>query len=108
MNNDILGTWQIVEMDLWDKDYIDAEVEGFISFFENNTGEFQFGYVQGYMNLYNSKFKNSSLSFTWEGCDEMDEAHGCGDAAIVGEQLHGEINFHNGELSGFKAIRRRN
>ena len=35
----------------------------------------------------------------------MDEASGCGDAEIVGEELHGEICFHNGDHSLFKAVR---
>ncbi len=49
MNRNITGHWQIIEMELWDEDFINAEVEGYISFLETETGEFQFGYVHGYL-----------------------------------------------------------
>src|SRR5262245_35039857 len=43
------GLWHIVTMSGWDEDYFNEEVQAFIEFEANGTGQFQFGYVQGYM-----------------------------------------------------------
>ena len=43
------GLWHIVSMETWDEDYFNEEVQAFIEFEDNGTGNFQFGYVQGYM-----------------------------------------------------------
>jgi hypothetical protein len=40
------GLWHIVSMDTWDEDYLNEEVQAFIEFEDNSTGNFQFGYVQ--------------------------------------------------------------
>ena len=41
------GIWRIVEMDTWDNDYMDMEVEAFLKIEDNGKGEFQFGLVHG-------------------------------------------------------------
>ncbi len=45
----ILGHWSITHMDEWDQDFIDAEVKGYVRFDSDDRGEFQFGYVHGWM-----------------------------------------------------------
>jgi hypothetical protein len=42
-----MGLWHIVSMDMWDEHYLNEEVQAFIEFEANATGNFQFGYVQG-------------------------------------------------------------
>src|SRR5258707_3158801 len=47
---------------------------------------------------------SSGADFTWQGHDEMDEASGDGFAELDAHgSLSGEIRFHNGDESGFKA-----
>jgi len=41
------GKWRIVEMEVWDQDYVDMEVPGFIRIGSDGTGRFQFGLVSG-------------------------------------------------------------
>ena len=41
------GNWRIVEMEVWDQDYVDMEVPGFIRIGSDGTGRFQFGLVSG-------------------------------------------------------------
>jgi len=102
--NQLTGKWRIIEMELWDKEFIDAEVIGYIEFTKNRSGKFQFGYVRGFMDCrYNES--NTSVDFSWEGNDEMDEVSGRGDATINGKELLGSLLFHNGDDSEFKAIR---
>ena len=45
MTQKFIGKWRIIEMDLWDQEFIDAEVQGHFTFGNNKMGEFQFGYV---------------------------------------------------------------
>jgi len=101
--NKLIGKWRIIEMELWGKEFIDAEVEGYIDFIENNTGEFHFGYVHGFMDCRYLE-DNMSVEFSWEGNDEMDEASGRGNATLKNGKLLGSLFFHNGDDSEFKAI----
>ena len=45
--NPYKGKWRITEMELWDQEFIDMEVEGYFLFGENEIGSFQFGLVRG-------------------------------------------------------------
>jgi hypothetical protein len=73
------GRWHIVSMTNWGKDFINAEVPGFIEFSAEGTGEFHFGYVQGQMDCrLTTREGQSAVEWTWEGNDEMDPAQGRG------------------------------
>ena len=50
VKNEFIGKWSIVEMEQWDKDFIDAEMPGYISFKTNEMGEFHFGYYAAVFN----------------------------------------------------------
>jgi len=101
-----VGKWRIVDMEEWDQDFIDADVKGFITFSKRGTGEFQFGYVHGYMDYRPSELRKAdTIEFSWEGNDEADPAFGRGYATLHNDGLEGRIYFHEGEDSGFKAIR---
>jgi len=68
MVNQYIGKWQIVEMELWDKDFIDLEVPGYITFQKDGLGHFQFGAVQGEIDHRLEKINGPErLEFTW--CD---------------------------------------
>ena len=101
----IIGKWRITEMDLWDMDFIDLVEEGFILFAPDETGEFRFGAVHGFMDC--EYDEDNQVEFTWEGSDEMDLVSGRGWAELDGKELIGEIHFHMGDESGFTAVRAR-
>jgi hypothetical protein len=46
---DIRGIWNIYEMEMWDEDYFNMEVQAFIYIHDNGRGNFQFGLVTGQM-----------------------------------------------------------
>jgi hypothetical protein len=95
------GKWRIVEMEMWDKDFLDMMELAYIAFDGKAGGEFAFGCVTG--NLYCRK-ATSGVEFTWDGNDEMDEASGDGWAEVQKDgSLNGEIRLHNGDDSTFKA-----
>ena len=83
---------------------MDAEVPGYISFGENGTGEFQFGYVHGFMACRYSDGQQM-VEFSWEGNDEMDPVSGRGFAVVRNDVLLGHLFLHEGEASEFTATR---
>ena len=100
------GRWRITWMDQWDQEFVDAEVEGFSEFAPDNSGSFQFGYVQGDIDYRpGTRDGKPTVEFTWEGNDEMDPAEGRGWAVLDGEEIDGMIFFHRGDESAFKARR---
>ena len=42
-----IGRWRITTMEMWDNDFMDAEMPAHISIHKNVQGDFQCGYVQG-------------------------------------------------------------
>ena len=41
------GVWHIKEMENWDEDYFNMEVQAYIEIDERGSGDFQFGLVTG-------------------------------------------------------------
>ena len=99
----LLGKWRIVEMELWDSDFLDLVEPAYISFEAQGHGEFVFGAVQAGLHC---RYGQDSVHFTWQGFDEMDPASGSGDASIEEDgSITGEIRIHDGDDSTFKARR---
>ena len=104
---DFTGTWHIYEMEAWDEDYFNMEVQAYIRIDPNNLGVFQFGLVSGGIN---GKLVDSAdgerFEFTWEGNDECDPAAGSGWIRILEKNfLEGEFRIHLGDDSTFLARR---
>ncbi len=101
------GTWHITEMEMWDVDYLNMEVQAYITINTRNTGDFQFGLVCGA--LYGEIVKDGKterFEFTWDGSDECDSASGSGWVKLKGtDTLQGRIAFHEGDRSTFTAER---
>lgn len=99
------GTWHIYEMDFWDEDYFNMEVQAFIEFDSNGRGEFQFGLVRG--SFYTDEITgDGKMKFDWGGSDECDEAFGRGWVKLKDENtIKGNIKFHQGDKSKFWAKR---
>src|SRR5437899_2514833 len=105
----ILGHWRITHMDQWDQDFVDAEVEGYVRLDHGGSGEFQFGYVHGWIDheLVERDGK-PGVEWSWEGNDEMDRATGRGWAVLqLDGTLKGKLSFHQGDESDFLAVRKR-
>ena len=101
--NLLLGRWRITEMELWDTDFVDMLEPAYITFEAKGGGEFVFvfGAVRGDLDC---RYGPDGVRFTWEGNDEMDPAFGAGSAKCAPDgSLTGEICFHRGDESTFKA-----
>ena len=101
------GTWHIYEMENWDEDYFNMEVQAYIEINEKGAGDFQFGLVTGQIDGEVVKDKSDEkLEFTWKGGDENDEASGSGWLRLQDKKtLEGKIKFHGGDSSLFLAKR---
>ncbi len=101
-----IGKWNIEEMEIWDKDFIDLVVPGYISIARDSDGHFQFGAVEANMDYRIEEYENTErLEFSWEGFDEGDSVSGRGWAILDGDKLKGRIYFHMGDDSSFVSVR---
>ena len=103
MSHPPVGAWRIVALELCDQAFVDLLGPGTIAFDERGGGEFRFGAVVGGLDC---GYGNATVDFTWDGFDEMEEASGDGWAKLQDDGgLQGEITFHRGDTSSFRAVR---
>ncbi len=103
----LTGLWHISEMELWDEDYFNMEVQAYVEVDERGCGKFQFGLVCGSMDgdLIPGG-ETERIEFTWVGSDECDEAFGSGWLTLSDQDtLAGQIKMHYGDRSTFTAKR---
>ncbi len=102
-----VGTWHIYEIEMWDENYFNMEIQAYIKIDSSNRGDFQFGLVSGDIaGKVGDCADGKRFEFTWEGNDECDPACGGGWVRIKGKDLlGGEFRIHNGDSSTFLARR---
>jgi hypothetical protein len=72
-SNPFSGLWRIVEMEQWDREFIDLEGPGYIRFSRGGNGEFHFGAVHGELDCRVEQLRGESrVEFSWLGNDEME------------------------------------
>ena len=97
----LIGRWQIVEADLWDRDHLDLAGAAILIIRDDGHGEIAFGALQAGLDL---EYSHSIVFFTWGGCDEMDEVSGSGSAELLDDgTLEIEFAYHNGDEAILKA-----
>jgi len=104
-STDFTGTWHIYEMELWDEDYFNMDVQAYIKIEPDNDGSFQFGLVCGEIDGRIVDYVDGKrFEFTWDGNDECDHVFGSGWLRIKEKDtLEGEFRFHLGDSSTFSA-----
>ena len=99
----LIGRWRIVEAGLWDRDHLDLRGPATITITEHGHGEIAFGALQAGLDI---EYSRSSVGFTWEGFDEMDEVSGDGSAELLDDgSIAIEFAYHNGDEAVLKAKR---
>jgi hypothetical protein len=99
----LVGTWRIVEADLWDRDHLDLDGPATITIGADGHGEIAFGAMQAGLDL---EYSPSMIFFTWAGFDEMDEVSGSGSAELLDDgSLEIEFAYHLGDEAILKAKR---
>jgi len=101
------GTWHIHEMETWDEDYFNMEVQAYIEIEPNGSGEFQFGLVSGQIDGEIVKYGDDErFEFTWDGNDECDPASGSGWLRLRDENsMEGKLRLHHADNSKLLAKR---
>ncbi len=100
-NCELVGRWRIVEADIWDRDYLDLCGPAMITITDHGRGEIAFGAMQATLDI---EYSRSSVGFTWEGFDEMDEVRGDGSAELLDDgAIEIEFAYHNGDEAVLKA-----
>src|SRR2546428_493675 len=101
-----LGTWRIVEMEVWDQAAFDDLGPAHFTFGEESLGNFRFIAVEGGMDCrFGDKDGKPLVEFSWTGVDDNDSASGRGWAVIDGDKMTGRIFIHCGDDSAFTAER---
>ena len=100
------GTWRIIEMSTWDRDYIGLVAPGRLTVKRNGTGKLAFGAMEAEIDCQVERAgEQERLAFSFCGWDEGDEVSGRGWAAVDGIETQGWFGFHLGDDSTFKAQR---
>ena len=61
------GRWRIVEMDVWDKDFLDLVETAHLTFKGAADGEIAFGALKGFLDVrYGTRDGSASAEFSWE------------------------------------------
>jgi len=107
-NNPFAGRWRILEMEVWDQDFVDLKGPGCLEFGQDNLGTFQFGTTRGQMDYRLETIDGEPrIEFSWDGQDYQEPASGRGWAILRDGQLEGRVYIHLGDDSWFKAERAR-
>ena len=103
MNCQLVGRWRIVEADIWDRSHLDLCGPATIDHSSERHGEIAFGALQAGLDI---EYSRSSVGFTWDGFDEMDEVSGDGSAELLDDgSIEIEFAYHNGDEAVLKAKR---
>jgi hypothetical protein len=106
-DTDFKGTWHIYEMEQWDEDYFNMDVQAYIEIEPENNGYFQFGLVYGEIDGWIVDYADGKrFEFTFEGNEECEPVSGYAWVRIKEKDiLEGEFRFHKGDSSTFLARR---
>ena len=101
------GRWRIVEMDVWGDEDMDLAEPAHITFEGDHDGSIAFVAVTGQLDVrYGSRDGAACAEFSWEGFDDGEATCGRGWVAFgTAGRLVGHIFIHNGDDSGFAALR---
>ena len=101
------GRWRLVEMEMWDQDFLDLVVEAHITIDDDSLGYFQFGAVEGQVDCrFDTNAGKPRATFSWRGEDDRHPANGRGWLTLVGDnRIEGRLFFHTGDDSSLVAMR---
>lgn len=100
-----LGTWRIVETEMWDRDALDLVVPAHIDFVDNGLGHFRMSAVEGGLDC---RFEGNRVEFSWIGDDDGEPRNGRGSAQLGDDGvMRGRIYFHQGDDFSFVARRKK-
>jgi len=103
MNCKLVGRWRIVEADIWDRGHLDPCGRATITIKADDHGEIAFGALEAALDI---EYDSSSIGFTWNGSDEMDQVEGDGSGELLDDgSIEIEFAYRNGDKAVLKAKR---
>ena len=92
----------------WSQEYVDLITTGFIRFNEDESGQFQFGTVKGFLDYRIQRIgKQNRIEFSWVGFNDSDPGSGRGWAVVEDGKLVGHLYIHMSDDSEFVAEKQR-
>ena len=102
----LLGTWRIVETELWDVDDLDLIEPAHLTLEPNGHGRLGLLAIEAILDYRVVQREGlPAIEFSFEGFDEGDRMSGRGWAICEGARLRGRLFFHQGDDSAFTASR---
>ena len=102
----LLGTWRIVETELWDVDDLDLIEPAHLTLEPNGHGRLGLLAIEAILDYRVVQREGlPAIEFSFEGFDEGDRMSGRGWAICEGARLRGRLFFHQGDDSAFTARR---
>lgn len=102
----VVGTWRIVEMEVWDRDALNLVEPAHIEFEPDGMGSLVFiAVMAGIDYRLVSRDGQPAVEFSWEGVSEGDQISGRAWANIAGDEMRGHLFIHAGDDSPFTARR---
>jgi hypothetical protein len=98
----LIGRWRIVEVDLWDRAYLNLCGPAILTI-TAQSGDIAFGALQAALEV---EYSRDSIGFRWAGSDEGDQVEGEGTAELLDDRtIEIEFAYHNGDEAVLKAKR---
>lgn len=102
----LLGTWRIVETELWDLDDLDLIEPAYLTLEPRGHGRLGLLAIEATLDYRVVQREGlPAIEFSFEGFDEGDRISGRGWAICEGERLRGRLFWHQGDDSAFTASR---
>ena len=94
-----VGRWRIVEMDVWDKDFLDLLRDGASDVQRRSGRRIAFGALKSFLDVrYGTRDGSACAEFSWEGNGQDDPASGRGWVVLgTAGRLVGHFYIHNGD-----------
>jgi hypothetical protein len=101
---ELIGTWRIVDADLWGRDHLDLVKPAHMTIGAGGHGEIAFGALRASLDV---EYGRTVIFFTWAGFEEMDEVRGSGSAELQDDgSVDIEFAYHLGDEATLKAVRK--
>lgn len=101
-----LGTWRIIETEMWDLEDLDIVEEARITFERDGVGELRLLAIGASIDYRVGQRDGAAcVEFSWAGYDESEPVSGRGWARIDSGVMKGTLFIHQGDESTFVAYR---
>jgi len=101
-----LGSWRIIETEMWDLEDLDVVEEARITFNRDAVGELRLLAIGASIDYRIGQRDGAAcVEFSWAGYDESEPASGRGWARIDSGVMNGTLFIHQGDESTFVAHR---